>query len=316
MMRTVLVLVLLFPLLAFGQEARTVDTDGEAQVEFPDTRSRQQVEQDALEKAQVNALEKAFGRAVIEGNSTYLKNLSTGKQTQTNTVFNMIANTYVKGEVIEILSKKFEEIEGTAVIDGKKKKIREVKCTVEVKARELSDATPDYEAYPLGCLNTGCRKTEFKNNEQLYLYFKSASAGYLSVFLDDGKVAQSLIPYQTMPKKYENGVPIEPNKEYILFSRDPAYTYFETRAVTDEIVCSAETSLDQNRLFVIFSKSPVETPALLPGLNSQTLTDFEKDKGYKVPKALNSEDFQKWLIKSRIRKQDLRVVPIDITIAK
>ncbi len=308
--------MLMFPLLAFGQEVRIVNTDGEAQVEFPDNRSLQQVQQEALENAQVNALEKAFGRAIIEGNSTYMKNLSTGKQTQTSTVFNMIANTYVKGEVIEIRSKKFEEIEGTAVIDGKKKKIREIRCTVEVKARELSDATPDFDAFPLGCLNAGCRKTEFKDNEQLYLYFKSGSAGYLSVFLDDSKIAQSLIPYQSMPKKYENGVPIEANKEYFLFSRELAYTYFETRSVTDEIVCAAESTLDQNRMFIVFSKTPIENPELRAGLNSQTLTDFEKDKGYRVPKALDSEDFQKWLIKSRIRKQDLRVQIIDITITK
>lgn len=315
-MRSILLVILMFPILMFGQEVRIVETEGEAQVEFPDNRSRQQVEQDAFEKATIDALERAFGRAVIEGNSTFMKNLSNGKQTETSTVFNMIANTYVKGEVIEVRKKNFEEIEGTAVIDGRKKKIKELKCTIDVKARELTDATPDFEAYPLGCLNTGCRKTEFKNNEQLYLYFKSAAAGYLTVFLDDGKIAQSLIPYQSMPKKYENGVPLEGGKEYILFSRDPAFTYFETRTVTDEIVCAAETSLDQNRLFIIFSKSPIENPSLLPGLNAQTLTDFEKDKGFKVPKAMNSEDFQKWLIKSRIRKQDLRVLPIDITIAK
>jgi hypothetical protein len=309
-------LLLLLPLSLLSQEVRTVVTAGEAQVEFPDNLSRQQVEQIAFEKATVDALERAFGRAVIEGNSTFMKNLSTGQQTQTSTVFNMIANTYVKGEVVEVRDKKFEEFEGNTVIDGKKKKIKEVKCTIEVKVRELSDETPDFEAYPLSCLNAGCRKTEFKNNEQLYLYFKSGSAGYLSVFLDDGKVAQSLLPYQAMPKKYENGVPMEGNKAYILFSREPDNTYFESRNITDEIVCASETSLDQNRLFILFSKTPMESPDLQTGLNASMITEFEKEQGYKVPRAMKSEDFQKWLIKSRLRKQDLRVLPIDITIAK
>jgi len=307
---------LLFPSAGFSQEARIVITTGEAQVEYPDTRSRLQVEQDALDKATADALEKAFGRAVIEGNSTFIQNLSTGKQTQTNTVFNMIANTYVKGEVLEIREKKFEEVEGTAKIDGKNRKIRELKCTVEIKARELTDAAPEFESYTLGCPNSGCRKTDFRNNEQLFLFFKSGSAGFLTVFLDDGKITQSLIPYQTMPKKFEDGVPVDGNKEYILFSREPANTYFENKSYTDEIVCTAESPLDQNRLFILFSKTPIDSPSLLMGLNSQTLSDFEKNQGYKVPRAMRSGDFQKWLIKSRIRKQDLRVLTLDISIAK
>lgn len=316
MNRLYILLLLSLPIFVTAQEAKTLVTKGEAQVEFSDNLSRQQVEQLAFEKASVDALERAFGRAVIEGNSTFMKNLSTGKQTQTSTVFNMIANTYVKGEVIEVKDKKFEEFEGSTVIDGKKKKIREVKCTIEVKVRELTDDTPEFESFPVSCLNPGCRKTDFKNDEQLFLYFKSSTAGYLSVFLDDGKVAQSLLPYQEMSKSYENGVPIEGDKSYIFFSRDPAYTYYESRNITDEIVCAAESPLDQNRLFILFSKTPLERPNLQPGLNQEIITDFEKEQGYGVPRSMQSVDFQKWLIKSRLRKQDLRVLPIDITISK
>lgn len=306
----------MLPFALLSQEARTVVSAGEAQVEFPSSKSRQQVEQEALEKAQVDALERAFGRAVIAGNSTYMKNLSTGKETKTSTVFNMMANTWVKGEVIEVLNTRFDDIEGTGVVDGKKRKIIEIKCRVEVRARELTEATPDFETYPVGCLNAGCRKSAFAENEPLYLYFRAASDGFLSVFLDDGKIAQGLLPYQQMPKKYSDGVPVEGGKEYIFFSREKAFTYFETAAVTDEIVCQAETPLDQNRLFVIFSKTPIASPSLQPGLKAETLTALEKESGYKVPRAMKSEPFQQWLINSRIRKQDLRVVPIDITISK
>ncbi|MEI7981235.1 MAG: hypothetical protein WCI71_06250, partial [Bacteroidota bacterium] len=195
-MKTPLLFILLFiPNLMMGQEDKIVRAGGTAQVEFPDSKSRSQVEKEAEELATTNALEQAFGRAVIQGNSTYLKNITTGKETETSTTFNMIANTMVKGEVIEILDRKFEEVKGIRTIDGKKGEIRELKCEVYIKARELSESVVDFESYPLSCTNPGCRTTTFKNNDPLYLYFKSPKSGFLTVFLDDGKECQRLLPY-------------------------------------------------------------------------------------------------------------------------
>jgi hypothetical protein len=318
MMRIILTCLffILFSSTANSQTPRIITTDGEAQVEFPESSSLIQVKKVAFEKAVVNALEKAFGTAVIQGNSTYLKNVQSGQQIQTNTVFNMVANTYVKGEVIEVLDEKYEEVEGIANINGKKKKIREIKCTIRVKARELTDQAPDFEAITLDCNDPRCSKTEFKDSDPLFLRFRSNTSGYLLVFLDDGKISQCLLPYQNMPEKYTDGVPVTREIDYVLFSRDPKFNYFENKAYTEEYQLSAESPLDQNRMFVIFSSTPITNPALLSGLDSDKLTTFEKEKGYKVPRALKSEDFQDWLIQSRLRKQDIRVKVIDITISR
>jgi len=321
------ILIVWFILLFFGafaQESRVVTVEGEAQIEFPESKSLIQVKKEAFDKAKINALERAFGTQVIQGNSTYLKNLSTGEQTRTSTVFNTIANTYVKGDVIDVLDEKYEEISGETKIGGKKKIVREIKCTVRVKARELNETTPEFEALTLDCAGIRCKTTEFKDKGTLFLYFKSPSDGFLSVFLDDGKVSQCLLPYPNMPRTFENGVPIAGNKGYLLFSTRINPNNPETQDLAgaefkpfiEEYELYAESQFDQNRLFVIFSKSRLETPSLLQGLNSESLSDFEKQKGYKVPKGLNSEDFQKWLIKSQQRKQDLNVMPIDITITK
>ena len=309
-------LLVLVPLLTCGQKPEVRTVEGESQVEFPDTRSRHDVEKEALEKASITALERAFGTVVIRGNSTYMKNLNTGKETQTSVVFNSIANTYVKGEVVEVLDQNFEEVQGVATIDGKKKAIRELKCTAKFSVRELSDDVPDFEAFPLQCPDPGCRTTSFKDKSSLFLYFKSPYDGYLAVYLDNGNTAQCLLPYARMSGSFDNGVPLQGGKEYIFFSRQPAYSYFDNTVFVDEYEMSTEDSQEQDRLFVIFSRSAIASPGLQTGLDEKLLSPDEKSRQYKVPKSLYSEDFQKWLIKNRTHKSDLRVMTIDITIQK
>ena len=120
MKKTILVLLVLLqcPFLIFSQ--RIVKTSGEAQVELPETRSRQEVKEEAKDLATINALERAFGRIVIQGNSTYISNINTGEKTETNTVFNMIANTSVKGEIVEVIREKYEDVKGYKIVEGKK----------------------------------------------------------------------------------------------------------------------------------------------------------------------------------------------------
>ncbi|MFC2102497.1 hypothetical protein ACFLS7_05840 [Bacteroidota bacterium] len=299
-----------------AQKPRVETVDGVAQVEFPSYKSRVEIEQEALEKALVNALEKAFGTAIIQGNSTYLQNFQTKEKVETSTVFNMIANTYVKGEVIEVLKKEFTEVEGEMQIEGKKKTVKELRCNVKIKARELTESVSVCQAYPLDCTDKRCQKTDFKIDDPLFLYFSSPADGYLSVFLDDGEVAQCLLPYMRLPKSYANGVPVSANKTYILFSNDESFTYFENKGYTDSYILYTDKPYEQNRLFILFSPSPIEAPVLKAGMNIESLSEFEKDKGYQVPRAMESEKFQDWLIKSRLRKSDLGVKMIDITISK
>jgi hypothetical protein len=309
-------LLVLFPFITSAQKPEIRTVEGESQVEFPDRKSRQEVEKEALDKASIVALEKAFGTVVIKGNSTYMKNLNTGKETKTTVVFNSIANTYVKGEVIEVMDKQFEEVQGISLVDGKKKTIRELKCFAKFKVRELTDDDPDFEAFPLQCPDPGCKTSSFKDKGSLFLYFKCPYNGYLAVFLDNGKTAQCLLPYARMPEAFENGVPLKGGKEYILFSRQPEFGYFENNTVVDQYELSSEDSQEQDRLFVVFSRSPIANPGLQTGLDENLLTPEEKSLQYKVPKSLYSEDFQKWMIRNRTHKSDLRVMTFDITIQK
>ncbi len=309
--KLLIIFIIFFPLILSAQKKDIVTTEGTAQIELLKTKSQLDTEKEAEELATINALERAFGKVIIMGNSTYIKNLNTGKQTETMSVFNMLANTMVKGEVIEVINKKFTDIPGIKTIDGKKINITEVKCDIKIKAKELSEPPIDIISFPLACKNIRCETTSFYDNDILYLYFKSPSSGYLSVFLDDNKNSFRLLPYQNMPVKYEDGMPISADKEYILFSTDHEHNYIDDKDfIEDTYLLDAESAQDMNRLFIIFSKRPLNKPELKDN------TKFEKSQGYTLPKALKSEDFQNWLQKNRIFRKDIQVKMIDITISK
>ncbi len=308
-------LLVFLPFLAFAQEPKILTVEGEAQVEFPDTKSRTEVEKEAHEKASIDALEKAFGTMVIRGNSTYMKNVNTGQETKTTTNFNSIANSQVKGEVVDFSDENFEVMEGTGTIKRKKVTIRELKCTAKFKVRELADDVPDFDAFSLVCPDPGCKTTSFKDKNSLYLYFKSPYDGFLAVYLDNGKSSQCLLPYPHMPKSFDNGVAMSGSKEYILFAKNDE-DYFGSPALVDQYELYAEDQLEQDRMFVIFARTPIANPGLKTGIDDNMLTAEEKANRYTLPKSLPSEDFQKWMIKNQTHRTDLKVMYIDITIQK
>jgi len=303
-----ILLLIVYPSMLFSQE--TVKTKGSAQIEVPENLSRMEVKNKVRELATIDALERAFGRVVIQGNSTYITNLQSGQKVETNTVFNTIANTSVKGEVLEVLDEKFTDVTGTKIINGSKESVTEMRCDIEIKAREITTPPVNYTSSPLNCLNERCKTTTFKNNDTLYFFFISPSSGYLSIYLDDKKETQCLYPYHDMPALFEGGVPVIADKKYILFSDRSEYNYFPDQNITAPTYqLDCKSSQDMNRFFVIFSKTPLNKPSL-KGVK-------EIADGYKLPKSLASEDFQKWLNGYRsMSKGDVQVAIIDITITK
>ena len=305
----------LFPVFLFnwgytlyGQ--KTVTVSGSAQIEVSEDKSIREIKDRAKQMATIDALERAFGRVVIQGNSTYISNVQTGEKVETNTVFNTIANTSVKGEVVEVLDEKYSNVEGVTIIDGKKTPVTEMRCDIEIKAREMVTPPVEFLSYPLACTRENCKTTSFKNEDDLYMFFSTPSSGYLSIFLDDKSDTYCLFPYSSMPSEFEGGVPVVADKKYILFTRDPAFNYFPgVNYQADEYQLSSNSSQEMNRLFVIFSKLPLNKPFL------EGVKDIAN--GYKLPRQLKSEDFQRWLNKYRsLDKSKAQVSIIDITITK
>jgi len=294
-----------------------VRTTGTAQMELTNDKSRLEVENKLQELATIDALEKAFGRVIIQGNATYITNLQTGQEVQTNTVFNTIANTSVKGEVQRVVDKKFTDIEGFKTVAGKKEKVLEIRCDIELMAREIVTPPVNFTSFPLACPDEKCKTTAFKNNDNLYLFFSSPGSGFITVYLDERTQTQCLYPYSTMPAEFEGGVPVEADKKYILFSEIPDFDYFPGKKIIPDIYqLYSNSSQDMNRLFIIFSKKPLNKPSL-KDVSEKMLDKKEYAGGYRLPKSLNSEDFQRWLNSYRsIGRDNVQVAIVDITITK
>ncbi|MCU0455223.1 MAG: hypothetical protein MUE74_02885 [Bacteroidales bacterium] len=303
MRKIVSLLCLIFGVTVLAFPQKTVKVRGSAQVEFPDHLTRLDVKKQAEELATIDALERAFGRVVIQGNTTYLSNVQTGKQTETKAAFNTIANTSVKGEVVRVIGDPvFTDLTGTRSIDGKKESYTEMRCEIEIEAREVITPPVNFTVYTLRCADKNCKTTDFKTDEPLFMYFTSPSTGYISIFLDEEGLTQCLYPYNTMPEEYEGGVPVKGDREYILFGRQQEFSFTGYLLYTPN-------PRSINRIFVIFSRQP---------LNKPSLKDVEIDEsGYRLPKSLKSEDFQRWLNRYRsFEKANVEVDYIDITISK
>ncbi len=300
-------LVLIF-IFSGAYAQKIVKTEGEAQVPVTENISKADAKKQAQELATINALENAFGTVIVQGNATYMKNNTTGDKTETQTVFNTIANTTVKGEVLEVLDVKFDEL--------KKGDQTDIRCKIKVKARELTEAQIDYQAYSLSGNTKNNESTKFYNGDDFYFYFKSPTSGYLSLFIDVNGTTERILPYQNMPVAYENGIPIEADKDYIFFSKSPEHNYFAKDNVqVDEIFMSIEGA-DQElwRLFVVFSKDPLNKPGLKDNPNKEKLSESEIKKRISVPKALPSEDFQRWKIQNQEMRKDLQIKILDVSV--
>jgi hypothetical protein len=307
--------VIITPVCLWPQDI--VRVTGTAQEELPRDKSRLEIERKVREMASIDALEKAFGRIIIQGNSTYITNLQTGQKVETNTVFNTIANTSVRGEVVEILDEKFTDITGSREIDGIREQVTEIRCDIEIKAREITTPPVKFISSPLGCLDEKCKTTSFKNNDKLYLFFTTPMSGYLTVYLDDKVNTFCLYPYTGMPSEYEGGVPVAADRKYFLFSDKPEFDYFPGKNIIPDVYqLEAFTAQDMNRLFIIFSKNPMNKPTLRD--ESEKLLDKKDyEEEYRLPKSLPSEDFQRWLNSYRSAgKADVQVQITDITISK
>ena len=300
-------LICLFLFISLGSVSsfsqKPVKIKGTAQVEFPDNLTREEVKKQAAEKATIDALERAFGRVVIQGNTTYLSNVQTGKQIETKSAFNTIANTSVKGEVLRVIGDPiYTELKGTRTIDGKNETYTEMKCDIEIEAKEVTTPPVSFTAFTQKCAEERCKTTDFRMDDYLYISFTSPSTGYISVFLDEEGNTQCLYPYNTMPSEYEGGVPVKADKKYLLFTKQPEFNF-------SGYILYTPNPRSINRIFIIFSKTPLNKPSL-----SDVKVD---DAGYKLPKSLKSEDFQRWLNKYRsYEKANVEVDYIDITITR
>ncbi len=287
-LRYFFIIFLLMPLLStFAQKIERVH--GEYTYHVPDNISLEEGKRTALERAKIQALADAFGTLVSQSNSTIVKN----EEGKSSVDFLSIGGSDVKGEWIETLGEpKFDIFyENNALI---------IKATIDGKAREIKNASIDFEAKLLrNGTDLKFESDEFRNGDDLYLYFKSSINGYLAVYLLDETTQQvfCLLPYKSSG---EPAYTIGHDKPYVFFSCQKAD---RNPNAVDEYNMTCEHSLEQNTIYIVFS----------PNMFAKANTKNE-DAG--LPRQLPLKEFLRWLGKCKTKDTEAQIKSITIKIYK
>ncbi len=221
--------------------------------------------------------------------------MNTNKNGESDTQFFALGGSDVKGEWIETMGNPEYQLqfENHFLI---------VTCSVKGKAREITSAKIEYTAKTLrNGTELRFEDVNFRDGDDLYLYFQAAADGYLSVYLLDER-AQTV--YCILPYKAQtfSAYPVEANKEYVMFSRKDADK--SERPMVDEYALSCENDKEFNTLFILFSPSNIG--------KRNGFDDSIEDK----PDNNSFNNFKSWLSKTLSKDNNIQFQELNITISK
>lgn len=270
---------------AFAQRSEKVHA--EYTYHAPENISLEEAKRVALDRAKIQAIADEFGTIVSQSNTTLVSN----RNGESSTDFFSLGGSEVKGEWIETIGEPSYSI-------SYEQNMLVVKAIVSGRIREIVSAQIDIKAEVL-CNGTDLKfaRTEFKNGDDLYLYFQSPVNGYLAVYLLDevNQMVYCLLPYKN---SQEAVTPIEKDKSYIFFSAKHAG---DKAHLVDEYTMTCNNSVERNTIYVVFS------PNEFAKANSNNVDEL-------LPQELSFMEFQKWLVKGRNRDKEMRILKRNILI--
>lgn len=273
----VVLLVCVFPACGWSQKVETVS--GEYTYQVPGNVSLDEAKHIALERIKQQLIAECFGTSIVDVQSTQI--INSGQKSQVDYID--VGKSHVEGEWIETIG----EPQYTIMTSDD---MVAIKVYVKGKVRKIDRASIDLG---IEVLKNGTDKrfadTDFKNGDDMYLWFHTPIGGYLAVYLvDNDRNAYCLLPYRTQKAGY---VEVEPDKDYVFFSVSSSPDAL--RQDVDEYCLTCSRTQELNRLYVIFSPNP-----------------FYKAKDNQMrdelPRELREEDFLKWLSAARIKDRQMQ----------
>ena len=274
-----------------GYSQRTAKVSATYTYYAPETMSVEEAKRVALERAKTQAIADEFGTIVSQSTSTIITN----KNGESDSQFFALGGSDVKGEWIETIGNPEYQVkfENHFLI---------VECSVKGKAREIVSAKIEFEAKTLRN-GTELRfgDVNFRDGDDLYLYFQSPINGYLAVYLLDelSQTVYCILPYKAQTF---SACPVLANKEYVMFSRKDADK--SERPIVDEYTLNCENDKEFNTLYILFS------PSLIGKRNG--FDDSIEDK----PDNISFKDFKSWLSKTLSKDSNIQFQVIYLSISK
>lgn len=272
------------PAITFA--ADIVNVKGESTFYDDGTHSKVECMRLALEQARVDALAKKFGTIVsqdilqadrVQGNREHNDFLS-------------LSSTEVRGEWVADDGEpeyKFERDRDENLI---------VTCIVKGKAKAIDNESAEFASQVLRN-GTDSRNADinFKDGDSMYLDFQGSEDGYMAVFLEDEqKNVFQLLPYTSDQK---SRIPVKKGNRYVFFSPEKGMK----GEVVDELILTASFNTEYNRVYVLFSPEQFSSPVM------------NKEPG-QLP-WMNSEDFSKWLVRTRKNDPKMGVKAMNLIIS-
>lgn len=275
--------IILLTLAVVCEAQKVVSVSGECQYQVPETVSIADAKNIAIERAKNEAMASEFGMVVSQTNTSTTKVVD-GK---VETDFFSMGGTESKGIWLE--DTKEPEINifcenGEIMVEAK----------VWGKAREIKTSETEMD---IKVLCNGKESEYFKDKDKFSIDFKTASKGYVAIFLRDDIIDDPI--FCLLPYENENGEPreVKGNTLYnFLSSKDPIYP-----RRLQETTLRTEKSIEFNTIIIVFSKNKFTMPL--------------SDDGTYVPET-PTEKFQKWLHKNCIHDETMQVIEKTVEIRK
>ncbi|MGK7397802.1 MAG: hypothetical protein ACNS62_24735 [Candidatus Cyclobacteriaceae bacterium M3_2C_046] len=293
----ILVLIILSLSCAYAQKIR--DASGEAQFRLEDDMSKIDLKEKLRHHAIINAIEREYG--------TYVSQESFVEVEDGKTEFRVFGKNEVRGEWLKTTREVFKDEFRKPPEKGSTHELW-MSLKIQGKVREFTRPDIAFDYFTTNCRKEACRTSIFESGQPLYFHFKTPVDGYLSVFIIENNDAYRILPYQNMPERFQNAVPVDSDKSYVFFSPENDYYHDFSRHLIDELVMIAEQPEEYITLCLVFSPGEFDKPGLEP-------PGVEETSGWELPKSLNAEALKEWLETNRIndvnfyyRKLKLKIV--------
>ena len=297
----------IFLVQTLGSYAQFKTSEASVKIRIEDDWSDKKAREIARARAIVAAIESAYGTNVLQLNSVAIRNAIEAGDIKSVSMFNMIATSYVNGDLAKVLEERPGEREKDSRGDWY------MSYYVKVKVKERKKLKYEIKTLTLDNVDKEAEENDFKAGRKLYIYFKSAVSGYLSIYLEEENHQEfsRLLPYLDMQKVYN--IEIEEDKEHIFFAPNKN-NYLEDDSYIHEFELDCDGQLEINNLILIFSKDEEHNKPLL-GPSNRELSKENQEAGYRLPPAAQRKDFYNWMAKV-MKSDDLQVEYISITIHK
>lgn len=274
-----------------GYSQRTAKVSATYTYYAPETMAVEEAKRIALDRAKIQAIADEFGTIVSQSTSTVITNING----ESDTRFFAFGGSDVKGEWIETIGNPDYQLQF-------ENHFLVVRCTVKGKAREIESTKIEIIAKTLRNGTTlRYESNEFKDGDDLYLYFKTPEDGYISIYLLDEitQLLYNILPYKNQPIP---SVKVKGMTERIFFSKDHAESI--EKSIIDEYTLSCDNDKEINVLYVVFSNVEIKRPT--------SLISSDPSK----PISIQYKDFRQWLSKNIAQNSTFQYLSIPLSISK